>query len=195
MAAILGLLVAGIPGLLAFSDQKGTIAKRDAAIADLEQDLLSSREKVEGHLKLIDSLRSENVDLRSKLPDAAAQEESSIIRATGAITLARKGDKADLNSTLPNFATRENYLFYDYIEYNGNEVELGSGMYLLQLNGELASFGTCASATGYSQRSEIEPHLLGSPVTCLRLNSGHYATIQVDHFDEETSDMQITVWE
>ncbi|NUJ89665.1 hypothetical protein HOW07_16745 [Plantibacter sp. MCCC 1A11337] len=189
--AILGIVTAAITLILTIP----TIVDRDGRIASLSEQLTAAEATAEARQEMISDLRSENSDLRQLVPFEVDPEDAHDIRAAASVTLAKKGDRLDLNSTLPNFSRGDNSTYSDTIYYDGTNVRLGYGVSSLVLKDGSASYEACAAATGWAETTSLEPHLLAEPTTCLRLQTGRYAAVKVTQFDETTADVAITVWE
>lgn len=172
-----------------------TIADRDGRIASLSEQLTAAEATAEARQEMISDLKSENSDLRQLVPFEVDPEDAHAIRAAASVTLAKKGDRLDLNSTLPNFSRGDNSPYSDTIWYDGTNIRLGYGVSALVLNDGPASFEACAAATGWAETTSLEPHLLAEPTTCLRLETGRYAAVKVTQFTETSADVAITVWE
>ncbi len=172
-----------------------TIADRDGRIASLSEQLTAAEATAEARQEMISDLQSENSDLRQLVPFEVDPEDAHDIRAAASVTLAKKGDRLDLNSTLPNFSRGDNSPYSDTIWYDGTNIRLGYGVSALVLKDGPASYEACAAATGWAETTSLEPHLLAEPNTCLRLQTGRYAAVKVTQFDETTAGIAITVWE
>ncbi|WP_251445945.1 hypothetical protein [Microbacterium sp. USTB-Y] len=198
VAAVIGIGGTVLTGVLPLiddvSDRDGVIAKRDQTIDDLHQQLESANAKLESRQERIDALTKENTELRAALPYTVSAEDVHNIRATATITLAKQGDTIDLNSTLPNLRA-DGYVWQDSLTYDGKSLDLGSGVSTRVLDSGVATYATCAATTGWSKSSALDPHTLQEPVTCIRLASDRYATIQVSTYDETKAVVVITVWE
>lgn len=185
----------GLPLLDKIADRDGTIADRDATIDALTQEVDTANARLESRQETIESLRAENIELRAALPYTVSAEDVPAIRMSTTVKLAKDGDVVDLNSTDPNFGATRYSSSMDSMSYNGTAVRLGYGVSALTLTEEIAQYESCAAESGYSQIGKIEPHLLTAPVTCLRLSTDRFATIQVSRSDESSADIIITVWE
>lgn len=174
--------------------QNEDLGDKDQEIASLSQDLSSANAQVEVLQEDIELLRQENGELRAALPPSVAPEDVPAIRATATVTLSKNGDTLDLNSTLPNFKAVD-YVWQDTLEYNGKVLNLGYDVYSVVLPNGTANYETCAVATGWARSPSLEPHALTTSNTCLRLQSGRYATVQVLRFDDISTDVVVTVWD
>lgn len=177
-------------------DRDGAIASLNATVDRLEDDLDTATATLESRQTTIDELRTENTKLRAAVPYTVAAEDVHAIRKVDTLTLAAGGDTVDLNSTEPHFGANRTSTATDSLRFNGQAVLLGYGISVVSLpDGTIGTYATCAAASGYAPTQKLEPHLLTSPTTCLRLQSDRFATLQVNRFDAESTDMTITVWE
>ncbi|MGG7507654.1 hypothetical protein [Plantibacter sp. YIM 135249] len=193
--AILGIVLTVVPAVIKVSDLGNTIAQRDGTIDSLSAELETAEARLDARQETIESLRAENSSLHASLPYTVAPEDAHSVRAAATVTLAKRGDKVDLNSTMPNFDAGQSGAWSDTLSYNGTAIVLGYGISALALSSGVAQYETCAAATGYAESSTVEPHRLAEPSTCLRLGSDRFATIQVPRFDQTSVDVVITVWE
>ncbi|WFR83460.1 hypothetical protein [Arthrobacter sp. Y-9] len=197
VTTVIGLIVA-VVGLVQFAhqitDQNGVIAGRDKDIEKLNQQVQADRAILDSRQETITSLRAENTKLRAAVPYTVAPEDTHPVRSVATITLAKEGDTADLNSTLPNFRSSGNS-WTDTLRFAGDEVRLGYGVSTLMLSKGPANYATCAAATGWEKKPDLDPHVLSNPTTCLRLDSGRYGAVQVRKYDSEKATLTITVWE
>lgn len=185
----------GLPLVEKITDRDGTIAERDATIDTLSEEIGTANARLEARQETIESLRAENVELRAALPYTVAAEDVPAIRMSTTVTLAKDGDVIDLNSAEPNFGAARYSSSQDTLSYDGTVLRLGYGISALTLTEEVAQYESCAAESGYVRAGKIEPHLLGSPKTCLRLSTGRFATIQVSRSDNASADVVVSVWE
>lgn len=83
----------------------------------------------------------------------------------------------------------------DGLSYGGKSRYLSYGTSSLTLAEATADYATCAAATGWAKNRFLEPHLLTTPQTCLRLDSDHYGMLTVLRSDDASVEVAITVWE
>jgi len=193
-AAVISFAAVLIPLVNTVVDRDGTIAVRDQRIDELEQELDSANAKLEVRQEAISELREENQELRAALPYTVAAEDVHDIRATATLTLAKRGDTRDLNSTLPNFDAGD-FVYSDALSYDGETLDVSYGVSSVVLASGNADYATCAAATGWAKKSSLDPHVLEAPTTCVRLQSERYAAVQVLRYDANSVDLTITVWE
>lgn len=193
-AAILTLAATAIPLFSTVADREGTIADKDAQIAHLTEELDSVTATANERAERIEELRSDNRELKAALPYTVDPEDAHDVRKVATVTLAKRGDTLDLNSTAPNFAG-DGYQWVDTVSYNGTALRLAASIDTVRLREGVATYETCAATTGWAQQESLDPHLLQEPTTCLRLASGRYATIQTPRHDHTSADLVITVWE
>lgn len=193
-AGVLGVVAANLERENASltSDRASLISAREG----LEQQLMTANAEVAARDDTIAALRDENETLRAAAPYTVDPRDVHTIRATAAVTLAKRGDAIDLNSVAPNFGAGTTSAWgSDTAQYDGDELRFGYGVSSLVLTSDIAKYETCAAATGYASTSSIEAHRLTEPHTCLRLESGRYVAAQVTRFDEMAATVTFTVWE
>lgn len=166
-----------------------------SANAELELQLQTVNAELSARDSIVATLRADIEELRTLVPYSVAPEDVPSIRAAATVTLSENGDSIDLNSTSPNFDAGDQFYVNDSLRYSGEALRLTYNVSALRLRTGTAEYATCAAATGYARESELEPHLLTEPSTCLRLASDRYATIQVLRMDEQSVDVAIVVWE
>ncbi len=198
--AVLGMIALNLNGDNGSLEERnaslrGERAELAAASEALAEDLEHAEAETASLEEKVSSLQAENAELRALVPPSVAPEDVPDTRATGSVTLADGGDSIDLNSTLPNFDPSEDSYRPDSLRYDGESIRGQYGMSALELTGQTAQFETCAVATGYSDATTFEPHRLQEGRTCLRLDSGRYATVVVTRFDKSAVDVTVTVWE
>ncbi|MFK3671285.1 hypothetical protein ACI2IX_14040 [Leifsonia aquatica] len=193
VGAVLGVVSSSLNGdVRALNAEVGKLNQQND---QLQAQLTEANASLSSRLDQIGELKQEIVDLQSKLPPSAAVAESAAsMRASGTIVLSTNGDKIDLNSTLPNFKLKSSWTYNDSMSYDRGTLR-AYGLSSLDLAEGVASYGTCATATGWARVDEIEVHRIQQPNVCFRLGSGRFASIVASSYDENQVTLAISVWE
>lgn len=169
------------------------VEARDGTIRTLEDATAQQADDIQSRDRRIEELEAKLGVEGGAVPEAGAPS----IRNQGEVTLAKGGDRIDINApdSDPVWGAGTTSISSQHITYTS------SGLYfqfidLLRLSGgETATYETCSTRTGYGEGTYVDPGTLDGLEVCLRADSGRYAAVRLIGYSDASLTLSITTWE